>query len=245
VKSPNGLLQYGLSVLRTTVDAATRAVIAQLGDVLSGSVDDDDAEWWQHVGFASRPADAEATKKSAQSIALRGPGYSVVVASRDLRASPGDLGAGETAVFSAGADGTIGSRVTCRADGRVEVKTDASSGASILLDPGADSITLTNAAGWGIAITKSGLTLTGPGGTKLELTSSGASLTGAGSSALSLVAAGATMAGPAGGKVALGPAGASVEGVLVRLGGPAAAVPALGGPSGIAGVPSSKVLLAP
>lgn len=220
MKTPQGLVEYGWSVLRTTVDAVTSVVIAQLGDILTERVHDDNAEWWQHVGFSSRPAPPEAKKKAAQTLSLRGPSAARIFASRDLRGLPPDLADGETCVYSAANDGTIAARVTARSGGRIEVLTKADgSGANVVLDPSDDSMKLTNAAGFGITIDKNGITMTGPGGSQLQLAASGATLQSDGTLA--------------------------VNGAVIQLGGSSASKPALGGPSGMAGLPSTKVFVAP
>ena len=216
----DGLFQVGISILRTTVDAATRALTAQVGDVLEETVDSDEAELWQQPGLFSRPPQPAAKTRSAQAVALRTAGRFILLAVRDLRGLPSDIGDGETCVYAPGPDGRGQARTVWRGDGRVQIETRTAAGAqpcTVAIDPGGDTITLQNAAGLGLSISPTGVTLTGPGGAQVALTATGAAITSSGIT--------------------------QVDGTLVRLGGAAAVLPGVHGPSGVAGTASTKVLM--
>lgn len=115
--------EEGLDVLGTSVNDKNGAVSAQLGDAVSQEAVAEDAEWFQHVGFASRPARATPGKSSCQVLSLERTGRDVCYASRDLRKAPpyGALGEGETCLYANGPNGTGTATAELRDDG-----TDAS-----------------------------------------------------------------------------------------------------------------------
>ncbi len=116
-----GMIQVGFDVLTTTINEKTKKILAQIGSVLAETTDADNAEWWQHVGFASRPSKPEAKKKAAQAVVLRAGDHDVIVASQDLRGLElyGNLKAGETCTYAAGEDGTGQARTLWRDDGAI------------------------------------------------------------------------------------------------------------------------------
>jgi hypothetical protein len=134
----SSVFAVGVDVLNTVVDAATKTVLASLGDVLSSGSDSDKAEWWQHVGFISRPPKPKAKQAAAQVVTLRGGDRDVCIASRDLRgqALAGSLGYGETCVYAPGSDGAGQARILLKSDGSITLYTTSdgtSSGQSVAI----------------------------------------------------------------------------------------------------------------
>lgn len=218
------LFAVGIDVLRTVINGATGIVSAQLGSVASESVDTTDAEWWQHVGFISRPAAATAKQSACQAVTIRRGDRDVIVATRDLRGITlaGQLKDGETCIYAPGADGSAQGRILLKADGSVSVysRTDgAAKGMVISVTPSSDTIAIVNAAGFGLIIDGNGVRLTAK--------DAGLSLGADGN--VKLIGKGKTQVDGAG--IVIG--SAAVTG----------ANSALHGVSGVAGVPSAKVLI--
>lgn len=96
------LFDLGVDVLVTSLSKATGVVSAQLGDSTAGVPDSDNAEWWQHAGFASRAAPPTQNGSSCQGLVLKCSDRDVVFASRDTRASQiyGNLAPGETCCYA-------------------------------------------------------------------------------------------------------------------------------------------------
>jgi len=160
----DGLIHVGLEVLTTTVNAVTKKILAQLGDVHRETTDTDNAEWWQHVGFASRPPKPEAKKKAAQVVALRAGDHDICIASQDLRGLElyGNLDHGETCVYAPGETGTGQARVLLKKNGSISLYTrvgNTSTGAGMIiqLDAENDAIRITNGAGHGLIIDSNGV----------------------------------------------------------------------------------------
>lgn len=182
-----GLIQVGFDILTTAVDKATKKITAQLGNVVGKTTDTDNAEWWQHVGLATRPPKPTAGKEAAQAVVLRMGDHDVVVASQDMRglALYGALDHGETCLYAAGEDGNGQARVLLKKDGSVSLftkqgNTAGGTGMLIQLDAAGNAIRLLNARGHGIVIDEDGVKVTA-GDSALKLTASGdASLIGKG-----------------------------------------------------------------
>jgi hypothetical protein len=127
--STGDFLQVGIDILNTYLGASetspTGTILAQTGDVLKQFTDCDQADWWQHVGFASRPSNVTAGKAACQGVAFRASDRDVVICSRDTRTNQiyGNLGPGETCLFGAGADGESQGRVIVKDDGSVTLAT--------------------------------------------------------------------------------------------------------------------------
>ena len=119
------LVRIGYDILTTTVNAVTGKILAQLGDVHHEDADTDNAEWWQHVGIASRPSKPEAGKQSAQAVCIKLADHDVCIASQDMRGLDlyGNLGFGETCVYAAGETGTSQARAVWRSDGSINLFT--------------------------------------------------------------------------------------------------------------------------
>jgi hypothetical protein len=217
----------GLDILSTTVNATTKKILAQTGDASKESTDTDGVEWWQQVGFASRPPKPEAGKKAAQGVVLKTSDRDVCVASQDLRGLDlyGNLGHGETCVYAPGETGTAQGRMLVKSDGSVHLytkqgNTSDGTGMTIQLDAANGAIRLLNPDGFGIIIDSDGI----------SLTTGAAALTLGADGTISLVGTGACQID--GTSICLGSIAAPVvNGVCV-------------GPAGLVAVSSTKVLAA-
>jgi hypothetical protein len=170
--SISGLVHVGLDILSTVVNAATKRILVQTGDVVKEATDTDGAEWWQHVGFASRPPKPQAGKQAAQAVVVKTSDRDVVVASVDQRGLGlyGNLDHGETCLYAAGEDGNAQGRVLIKKNGSVSLytrngNTSSGAGMTVQLDAENDAIRITNSKGYGIIIDDNGVSIT-TGGTK-------------------------------------------------------------------------------
>lgn len=220
--------QRGLDVLNTVVDSTTKVITAMLGDSTNEETTSANAEWWQHVGFASRPSKPTKGSASAQCVVLKASDVDAVIASRDVRgeAIKGNLSYGETCIYASGEDGTSQGRILLKTDGSVNLytrvgNTDGGAGMVIMLTPSTNTISLVNGLGYGIIIDADGVKITAGG--------SGSGLTLNANGSVKLIGTGQTQ----------------IDGSTVLLG--SVAVPvvnaALHGPTGISGAPSLKVLI--
>ncbi|WP_437767188.1 hypothetical protein WMF27_20490 [Sorangium sp. So ce281] len=112
------IFENGADVLGTTIDSRG-VILAQTGDAVNSEVLSDNAEWWQHVGFASRPAKAEPGKRACQGITLNQGCNDLCIASRDTRGTKnyGTLKEGETCVYAGGPNNTGTGRILLKDDG--------------------------------------------------------------------------------------------------------------------------------
>ncbi len=218
----------GADILRTDVEGPN-TIMAQIGDATTGT-SPDPAEWWQHVGFASRPSDVSGSGQnadSAQAIVINRTDYDVVIASRDTRYQDiyGALKPGETCIYGTGSDGGAQGRVLIKQNGSINLYTtegnvDGGQAMGIFINPDDDSITILNSAGFGLIINGDGVFLTAKD-SALQLKASGdCSLIGKGKCQID------------GGGICLGSTAVPVVNA------------ALVGPTGLAGVASTKVLIA-
>lgn len=227
----NVIWDRGLGVLNTVRDAVTNTILAMLGDEVAGASDSDDAEWWQHIGFASRPSKPEAGKAGPQVVVLRGSDHDACIASRDVRCHGlyGSLNYGETCIYAGGEDGTGQARVLLKADGGIHLytrkgNTPSGVGMMVQLDAQNGAIRLVNDLGYGIIIDADGVKITAGG-------------------------AGITLAGSGGGIKVIGTGEVQVDGGKVVIGSMVVPVVnnALRGLGGVAGAcvasPSSKVFI--
>ena len=118
--------QVGVSILNTVVDKTTSTILAMTGDARAPQADTSEAEWWQHIGFLSRPSNPTVGNTDAQGICgeglvMRRGDRDIVYASRDVRGQSlqGNLAPGETIVYAGGTTGTAQGRVLLKADGSV------------------------------------------------------------------------------------------------------------------------------
>ena len=166
-----------MSVLKTTVSTKTKSIVAQLGDVLTSTVESDAAEWWQHVGFVSRPPKPVAGSSSCQAVGIRTRDHDIILATKDLRGQTlsGQIGDGETCMYSAGSDGNSQARVLLKGDGSVNVFTrdgNTDSGQAVIIRVDADSKIALQSKHGAIQIDSDGVTLTA-GSASLKLGSDG------------------------------------------------------------------------
>jgi len=115
------LFDFGVDVLGTVLDQVTGVIVAQLGDATTEAPNSKDAEWWQHAGFASRPAPPVTGGAACQAVIFRRPDRDVVIATRDTRGTSilGNLAAGEACLYAPGAQG----RLNLKADGSARAQT--------------------------------------------------------------------------------------------------------------------------
>jgi hypothetical protein len=128
------LFSIGRDILSTTISLAKSTILAQTGDAITGEVEADDVEWYQHTGFWSRPAKATPGAPACQGVIIRGGGRDSCVASRDVRCNNiyGNLAPGETAVgASTGQNASAPqtwARTVYKADGSANTVTTDSAG---------------------------------------------------------------------------------------------------------------------
>lgn len=224
----NRIWDRGLGVLNTDRDEKTNTITASLGDEVQGADISDNAEWWQHIGFASRPSKPEQGVAGPQVVALCASDGDVCIASRDVRCHGiyGALDYGETCLFAGGEDGTGQARVLLKKDGGIHLytrrgNTPSGAGMVVQLDAQNNAIRLLNGSGFGLIIDADGVRVTA----------------GANGGGLTV--------GADGGVKLIAKQQVQVDGATVLLG--SVAVPvvnaALKGPTGITAVPSVKVLI--
>lgn len=122
--SLSSLLIIGKDILGTQLN--TRGSIsAQIGDSVTGDAESNDCAYWQQVGFASRPSDAQSGKSSAQCLAFEQGDRDIIFATKDIRGQEiyGNLSAGETVMYAPGADGEGQAKVSLKGDGSVTLFT--------------------------------------------------------------------------------------------------------------------------
>lgn len=119
------LIRRGVDILTTTLDRVTNKILAQTGNVVGEVAESDNVEWWQHVGFSSRPSNPTKGKTAAQALVMEEGGHDVAFASQDTRSQEiyGNLKPGETCLWAGGADGLAQARVIEKADGSINIYT--------------------------------------------------------------------------------------------------------------------------
>lgn len=183
----SGIVEVGLDILTTTVNASTKRILAQTGDVVADATETDGAEWWQHVGFASRPPKPQAGKQAAQAVVLKTSDRDVVIGSVDQRGLDlyGNLDHGESCLYAAGEDGEAQARILLKKDGSISLytrkgNTKTGAGMIVQVDAMNGAIRLLNDKGYGIIIDADGVKITS-GNAALVLTGAGdATLVGKG-----------------------------------------------------------------
>lgn len=213
----------GLGILATIRDSATNTILAMLGDEEGDVTESTDAEWWQHIGFASRPSKPERDKGGPQAIILRSTDRDCVIGSRDVRCHPlyENLDYGETCVYASGETGTGQGRMFLKKDGGVHLYTRegnsaGGAGMTVSLDPQSNRVMAINAKGYGLVIDDDGITLTA-GGASVTLKANGN---------VSVVGTGMTL----------------LDGAGIMIGSKAV-LTAVRGPTGVSASPSPKVLI--
>lgn len=227
----SSLWDRGISILNSLRNEKTNTLTVNLGDDEGSITESSGAEWWQHIGFASRPSkvtqDENERKKvgGPQAVVFRGSDRDCVIASRDTRTHSlyANLDYGETCVFAPGYDGKAQGRIFLKKDGSIHMYTRAGnsssgSGMTVSLDATNNRATLINGKGFGLIVDEDGVTLT------------------AGDAALVLKASGSISL--------TGKASTVIDGSSIILGAMATPTPvsyALRGPTGATGAPSLKV----
>lgn len=203
--------QVGVDILNTTVSSKTKKILAQTGDVNgSGQTDADNVEWWQHVGFASRPANPEKGKQAAQALVLRQGGHDAAFASQDLRGLDiyGQLAPGESCVYATGADGTAQARILLKANGSINLFTKAGNdsggaGMGIFINPDG-SISIANPTGAAVLIGDDGAIKIFNGSGGIQVTDGGDIKLGSGGKVV-ISGGSVTIGGPSALPIAIGP----------------------------------------
>ena len=113
------LIDVGVDILKTSKTNASAFITAQIGNVLTSIASGDVSEWWQHVGFASRPRKPTPGTSAAQAVVIKRSDHDAVIASRDSRSAAvyDSLVDGETAIFASEGDAII----ILRVDGTIEI----------------------------------------------------------------------------------------------------------------------------
>ena len=221
VSKLSDIFDVGADVLATTRNATTGLLTAQTGDAIAQTSDGDAAEIWQQPGLASRPAVPVAGKSAAQCIKIKRGDNDAIIAWRDARSTSiyGSLADGETCLYSSAGQG----RVLLKKDGSINLYTvtgNAPGGQSVLVSVSPTAVSI--GTPWGmVVIDQNGINMADASGT-----------------------AGISIAG---GKVAILGTTVTINGGSVSIGSATAspATPALLGPSGMAGIPSSSVFISP
>jgi len=215
-------------VLGTRVAEKTKRILCQTGsNVGEGQPDASEVEHVQHVGFASRPSNNELGKDAASALVLRLGNREIAVASFDERGLPlyGNLKAGETCVYAAGADGAGQARILLKDNGSINLytrkgNTEGGVGMMFQMDAENGAIRMINDQGYGIIIDEDGI----------KITSGAASLTLGADGGVSLIGTGRCV----------------VDGSSICLG--SIALPVVNsvcvGPAGLVAVASTKVYCA-
>lgn len=147
VKQLEDIYDHGSDVLGTTQDTQG-TITVQLGDAVAGEVSCDNAEWWQHVGFASRPAKAEQGAPACQAVSLNGGRNDQVIATRDLRGSGiyGTLNEGEVCVYASGPTNKGTGQILLQDDGtNATITILVGGGTKIVIKQSDGSVTITGA----------------------------------------------------------------------------------------------------
>lgn len=220
--NPGGMFLTGIDVLGSSVDEATGTIILQTGDVSNAFHETDNVEAWQPFCWQGRPSNPKpgTSTPSCQVLVLRESDNDKAFASRDLRTQKnGAIQPGEFMACAGGEDGSAQGRILGKANGTIAMYTsegNVEGGGSIAIQVNAtDGVALSTP--WGaITISPEGLKIVW-GSSGIQLNNDGITLIGQGIAVNS-------------GNVSLG-AGAIL--------------PALYGPTGVAGVASTSVKIAP
>jgi len=167
-------IDFGYDVLSTNVNGTNGVISAQIGDSVTEDVRGDNAEWWQHVGFASRPSNPVSGKAACQVISLESTDRDICFASRDNRIANiyGSLSPGETCLYAAGPNATGTNRFLQKDNGTVSTQTmlcqvgNQSSGKPVIVQISSDDggkITMAAGENGAISIDSTGIKFTTPG----------------------------------------------------------------------------------
>lgn len=204
------LFNVGIDILRTEVSDKTKKIIAYIGSYQTKETSDDGVEWWQHVGFASRPPKASSDKDVAQAVVIRRGHADVAIASQDLRGLTlyGNLADGETCIYAPGADGNAQARVLLKADGSINLFTkegNDSGGGGMGIFVNADgSISIASSKGNAVLLGSDGSVKVFNGSGGIQVKADGHVKIASGSK-VEVSGASITMGGPSALPVAIGP----------------------------------------
>lgn len=155
------IIQVGMAVISTVVTTLNSKIMAMLGDAI-GATESENAEWWQHVGYASRPSkSSKDSRTAAQAVVVQGGDRDVCIGSQDLRGLElyALLKEGETCVYAAGIEGISQARSLWKTDGSITHFTKEAN-----IDKG-DSVYARVATGMDSRGIPDGFTWSGPWGT--------------------------------------------------------------------------------
>src|SRR5271166_5711892 len=146
----------GSQVLNSFLGATNGTVLLQLGDVINGDVDAQDAQYITPFGFASRPSQAVPGQSAADATRIQGLGKrDFVIGGTDMRSQQiyGNLCFGETVMYGPGTDGNAQGRIQIKQDGSITLYTTDSNtadgnGVSLSISP----TSLSFSAPWGTLI---------------------------------------------------------------------------------------------
>jgi len=209
-KHRSDLFELGCDILGTTINGQG-TILCQTGDVNGDEVVSDGAEWWQHVGFASRPAKAIAGKSACQGLTINQGSADICIATRDIRGGViyGALKEGESCVYAGGPANTGTGRILLKDDGTKSTitiltqKDNGASGEPILIQVSSEGKVLITAGSKGaITIDDGGIKLASNSDLQMGATGNVA-LIGA---AMALNSAAVSLGAAASDGVALGPA---------------------------------------
>ena len=135
------IFNIGASIMGSSVNDKNNTISMTTGDAVIKEITGPKTQFWQHCGFASRPALAAPGIGAAQSINIVRANGDISIASRDLRDQQiyGNLGPGDTCVYGTGATGLGQARVMVSGnDGSVTLSTttDGSNGVGKNTDAG-------------------------------------------------------------------------------------------------------------
>lgn len=166
------LFDVGIDILTTEI-TSKGTLSAQTGDVVAEQVSSANCEWWQQVGFASRPPKPQPGVAACQGVTLNRGDRDIVIATKDLRSQAiyGNLKEGETCLYAAGPDGNGQGRVSLKADGSITLYTtddNTPAGNGVYLKLSRKSLSFV--APWGkLTFDATGFHLTTSSGARLDL----------------------------------------------------------------------------
>ena len=226
--------QFGVDIMNTSVSVKTKKILAKTGsNIGEGQSDSDNVEWWQHVGFASRPANPVKGKQAAQAITIRSGTIDCAIASQDLRGLDlyGQLSPGETCLYATGPDGSSQGRILIKGDGSVNIftrKDNSSGGAGMGVFVNADgSVSIASHNGAAILVGNDGSIKMFNGSGGVQVLPDGHIKLASGSN-IDISGASVSLGGPSALPIAIGPATvASIAGLQSQITAIAAGLAAL------------------
>ena len=141
---------YGLQIFNVAPNTNAAAagttpntsMIAQIGDIIHNTVESDQAQWVQHVGFCSLPSAAIPGTSAAEALTYRGEQRDFIFASRDIASQTlyGTMTPGETAIYASGNSGKAQARILLKTDSTINLYTtdngvDGGAGVSLTIGP--------------------------------------------------------------------------------------------------------------